>query len=411
MGDMFTSLPLFEDLYLEDTFGEEETPSEQLIAEVALDLPLYETYHYIVPTYLHDRAQPGMRVLAPVGGRRLTGYLLRFSPPPEGIKLREIEDILDDAPLFDEKTLELFEFCAQYLFYPLGEVIKGALPAGINVESKLLVKITETGRNASQSGLLRGPRGELLKQLASEGELPAAHLLNMTSSGRHVHLRELERDGFAELRNTLTKPRNQMKKTKLYKIVEGVSLARRTQLLKKAQKQTDVYTAIEEKGELLWPDIREAFGQVRGILRSLLRKGLIDVEEREISADPFFSPVEQRDTKPPLTEQQQKVMDTVLPGVDQKIFQPFLLHGVTGSGKTEIYMRLIEHMISLGRQAIVLVPEISLTPQFVSNFRARLGDNMTVLHSRLNERERLSQWWRIQRGEVPMVIGARSAIR
>ena len=86
------------------------------------------------------------------------------------------------------------------------------------------------------------------------------------------------------------------------------------------------------------------------------------------------------------------------------------MHGVTGSGKTEIYIQLIERLLPLGRQAIVLVPEISLTPQFVKNFRARLGDQLTVLHSRLSERERLSQWWRIRRGEVSLVIGARSAI-
>ena len=383
---------------------------EPLSAEIALDLPLLDTYHYSVPVELRERLQVGMRVLVPAGPRRVTGYFLGFSEAPEGIELKDIEDLLDDEPLFPEEMLELFRFTATYLFSPLGEVIRSALPSGINIESKRTVSLTETGELARSGEILRGPKDAIVKAIPMEAEVSVKQILQSIPGVKHYHFRELVRDGFLRVKEQLSKPRASMKKIKMYRVVAGVSLARRESLLRRSPKQRALMEFLEEREPATVEQIREFGTTFRAILNGLLSKGLVDFWEKEVSTDPFFASWLPDKGTPVLTEQQETVLEAMLPGLEARRFQPFLLHGVTGSGKTEVYIRLILRALELERQAIVLVPEISLTPQFVANFRARLGDRLTVLHSRLSGRERLAQWWRILRGEVSLVIGARSAI-
>ncbi|MCB9643299.1 MAG: primosomal protein N' [Myxococcales bacterium] len=393
--------------------GESEKPIGPT-GEIALDLPIYDTYHYVIPEALQERVKTGVRVLAPVGQRLITGYFLRYSAPPAEVeqRLREIDDVLDEEPLFDETTLGLFEFAADYLFYPIGEVIRGALPAGINVESKQSVYLSDTGLMARSGAALRGPRARLLSALLPGEVLPRQALLERVRGARAHHLRELIRDGFLLVQEAISQPRVKGRIQRQYKVVDGVSLARREVLLQRAPRQNELWEAIREYGPISLAQLRALIGDVdiRDALRQMLKKGLIDLIEVEVSSDPFFEPMPEPSKPFPPTEDQQKVLASVIPGIDERIFQPFLLHGVTGSGKTEVYLQLIERVMAQDRQAIVLVPEISLTPQFVGHFRRRLGDQLTVLHSGLNEQERYDQWWRIKRGEVPLVIGARSAI-
>ncbi len=408
----FPSLPLWGGNTDEEPTPVEEGPPLKPV-EVALDLPVFDTYHYVLPEPLAERAALGMRVLVPVGRRRVTGYILSFSAPPEDsdFQMKEVIDLLDEQPLFDERLLRLYQFLAKYLFTPLGEVIRGALPAGINIASRQKVSLTETGVFARASGLLRGPKGILLEALEPEETLPIPILLKRVKGGRHYHIHELVRDAFLHLNDELTKPRIKAKKERYFRIVEGASLARRESLLKRSRQQRDVHRLLDSKGELSSSEIRRILGPCSPAIRSLLRKGLIDVDEREVSSDPFFAlQVKPHVKKPRLTPLQKDVLDEVLPLVGERSFQSFLLHGVTGSGKTEVYLRVIEKVLQAGRQAIVLVPEIALTPQFVGVFRRRLGDRLAVLHSGLTERERFDQWWRILRHEIPLVIGARSAI-
>ena len=392
----------------EMSFGKEpvrEKPVE-VAAEIATE---FDVYHYKVPENLAERLVLGMRVLVPLRNRRVTGYFLGYSKGPEGVSLKEIIDLLDEEPLFDEKMLSLFRFVAGYLFHPIGEVIKSALPAGINVESRQRVRLTEIGELACSGKMLHGPKREIAEALQA-GEVPTLTLLRSVVSAKNHHLQRLIKDGYVEVRDTLTKPRNRLKLVRFYKVLDGVSVARVSQQLRRSAVQKKIYYTIENAGEISITHLRKQLGSVHAPLRSLLKKGLIDVEEREEIQDRFFQhPIEK--IKPPKpTEDQQRAIEQAMPGIKNRTFQPFLLHGVTGSGKTEVYIRLIEETMNRGRQALVLVPEISLTPQFVSYFRSRVGDDLAVLHSGLNERERLEQWWRIRRGEVNFAIGARSAI-
>ena len=157
-------------------------------------------------------------------------------------------------------------------------------------------------------------------------------------------------------------------------------------------------------------EINEAIPDPRGSLATLVKRGLLKKEEYEEYRDPYKDRTFKRTRPLPLTESQQKVIAPILKSVEEEEHRVYLLHGVTGSGKTEIYLQSIDAVIKRGKEAIVLVPEISLTPQMVERFKGRFGNNVAVLHSRLSTGEKYDEWRKIQRKEVQVVVGARSAI-
>jgi len=193
-----------------------------------------------------------------------------------------------------------------------------------------------------------------------------------------------------------------------------VDPAVRAQILasqKRAPKRAAVLQLLmeSENGEALCEDIRARLGDYRPALNALVKMGFARIEKRESLRSPYGAMERLAGSDPELTDQQQRVLSRLLPAVEVGKGS-FLLYGVTGSGKTEVFIRAVRHAAQLGRTAIVLVPEIALTPQMVSWFRSRFGEDAAVLHSRLSPGERYDEWRRIRRGDVRVVIGARSAI-
>lgn len=321
-----------------------ETIQQPYAVEVAVPLPLDTTFHYRVPVHLADRIKPGIRVFVPFGRRKLTAYVLCIGTPPEGQQLKDLLDILDPEPLWTEAELTFFQWVADYYLHPLGEVLKTALPTGINLQSRSSV----------------------------DGEA--------VSGGRKVRYERifspLPVDAPARLRG----------------------------------KGLDILTFLRQSGPVSSAELKARFGECSPNLRRLMELGLIQTSEREVYRDPFAGLAVTKDAPKPLTTHQQQALSTILTALDTSCFTPFLLHGVTGSGKTEVYLQGIAHALAAGRNALVLVPEISLTPQLVQRFRARFSEGIAVLHSALSDGERYDEWRRIRRGEVRIVIGARSAI-
>ena len=323
------------------------TTRQQQIIEVAIPLYMDKTFHYLVPVALAEKALPGRRVFVPFGGRKLTGYVLGYAASAETAKLKEVIQLLDDEPLWTPAELEFFRWVASYYMHPLGEVLKTALPAGINLQSK--------------------------KSAAVEGET--------VSGGRNVRIENWYRPG------------------------NGSMPARAL-----GSKTTDVLELIRTSGEVSAGELRGRFGQCGPQLKRLTELGLITLEKREFYRDPFKEERVEPDTPRALNPHQQAALDTLLQALDCHNFSPWLLHGVTGSGKTEVYLQAIDHCLQKGRAALVLVPEISLTPQLVRRFRARFGSGIAILHSGLSDGERYDEWRRIRRGLARIVIGARSAV-
>ncbi len=317
------------------------------VIEVAVAVHLDRTFHYRVPPGLADRALPGHRVFVPFGHRKLTGYILGRVEDPTQNKLKDIIEVLDPDPLWTDNELEFFRWIASYYLYPLGEVLKTALPAGINLQSR-------KGENNV------------------EGQV---------SGGRSV------------------------KRERFYRPAASAEAGRQP-----GSKALEILDVIREVGELPAADLRRRFGQCTSQLRRLEELGLVQADEREIYRNPFGEEAFERDIPRQLNDQQASALDQVTAALDSVSFTPFLLHGVTGSGKTEVYLQAIAHALEQGANALVLVPEISLTPQLVRRFRARFGSGIAVLHSALSDGERYDEWRRIRRGLARIVIGARSAL-
>ncbi|MBT1074138.1 replication restart helicase PriA [Geobacter grbiciae] len=316
------------------------------IIEVAIPLPLDTTFHYRVPEGLMPRIVAGKRVLVPFGRRKVTGYVLGFVTGEER-ELREVADVLDDAPLFTPRELEIYRWAASYYLHPLGEVIKAALPAGINVQSR---------RGTSTDG-------------------------DAMTGGRRVLTETVYRP--------ITPP-------------PDVDVPR--------GKASSILSHIQQEGKATAAELRGIFADCAPQLRRLRELGLVVTEEREVYRDPFREESVTPDAPLPLNPGQTEARDRIVAAIDTGRFAPFLLHGVTGSGKTEVYLQTIAHLLDAGRTALVLVPEIALTPQLVNRFRRRFRCGIAVLHSGLSDGERYDEWRRIRRGEVAIVIGARSAI-
>lgn len=328
-------------------------PNASTIIDVAVPLPLDSTFHYAVPPELAPFAITGVRVLVPFGRRKLTGYVLG-STVGNGTEIKAIIAVLDPEPLFTAAKLEFLRWAAGYYLCPLGEVIKAALPAGINITSSKKSSLTPDGA-ADAAETFRG--GQRVKT-----ELFFRAAAASSSAGA---LRE---------------------------------------------KPARILAFLDAHGEAPASLLRRDFGADAPLLKRLREKGLITVTEREVYRDPFREEVFPCDMPPALNCAQAEALNRLAGPLKARVFAPFLLDGVTGSGKTEVYLRAIATILDQERTALVLVPEIALTPQLVRRFKCRFSCGIAVLHSGLSDGERYDEWRRIRRGEVAIVIGARSAI-
>ena len=329
---------------------ESDVPQEQrrpIIVEVAIPLYLEKTFHYLVPESLRDQAITGRRALVPFGNRKLTGYILGNVTDSAIANLKEIIAVLDNEPLWTAKELDFFRWTTSYYQHPLGEVIRTALPAGINIQTR------------------KGTAGE-----------------QETFTGGKTARRE-----------------------KFY--LPGAAAAPSRQ---PGAKALEILAVIRESGDISAADLRSRFGSCTPQLKRLTELGLSRAEEREVYRDPFKEHKTARDEPRLLHTHQKAALDAISTSLDSELFTPFLLYGVTGSGKTEVYLQAISHALELGKNALVLVPEIALTPQLTGRFQARFGGGIAILHSGLSDGERYDEWRRIRRGLARIVIGARSAI-
>ncbi|HVY40110.1 MAG TPA: primosomal protein N', partial [Polyangia bacterium] len=377
------------------------------LLEVAVALPVSGTFTYRDP---RDRTAPvGAQVVVPFGSRTVTGFVVGHpAAAPEGDPPRAIEAVVGGEPAFDAEMIAFCRWTAEYYQAPLGEVLRAALPQGEQATAKRAVRLTDQGRQelerqaAAKTLLNDAPRDPILAALADAGgELPLQRLLNVLPRSRAILARH-EAGGLVEVGDALTRRRPPPTVVLAFaasadpgQALPKRAVARRAALAKIA--------AAGEAGVLA----SELSAAERGHLRVLSQLGLARVEHRVVATAPRALP-------PPtsavtLNADQQRAVDALLPALDRG-FASFLLHGVTGSGKTEVYLRVIAAARQAGRGALVLVPEIALTPQLAARFRARFGEDVAVLHSGLPPRERLEAWRRLRQGEVGIALGARSAV-
>ncbi len=378
------------------------------VVEVAVGLPVSKTFHYRIPEKMTGSLQIGMRVLVPFKGRKVTGFSIDLAEkPPKGVeeKLRGVEDLLDEAPLIDPQMLRFCRWISDYYLYPLGEVIKAGLPPGLQLKSERILSLTQDGITSLSQGGLEPAQEKVFKEIARCGKVSLRKVLKyFPGEASRPQIFSWERKGLLNIDAGI---QGKEVKPKFEKVVryQGSEPTRPV-----SKKQAEILNWLKEKGDVSYSELGKRFKSPSKSIQSLQAKGLLSLSTREVCRDLSVRSELKPYPKPELTPDQEFVLDEIRKGIHSRRFSPFLIHGVTGSGKTEIYLRAIEEVFAKGQEAIVLVPEISLTPQLLSRFKDRFGENLALLHSGLGRGERYDQWRRVWRGEVKIAMGARSAI-
>jgi len=379
------------------------TGGPEHLLEVALPLPIEGTF-----TYAHRGApvRPGMRVLVSFGREQRIGWVVGESdaPPPKGLK--RILDVVESEPSVTPEILRLCRWLGEYYVAPLGLALRAATPAVLTDSSRHQLELTRaapgdlTDRQSRLVEALRGRDGE-----ASVRALRRA--LEMGSIWPEI--RALTEGGILSHRTLPPRPATP-KTRKMVRVVRWVeALAEEEEIFGRAYRQRELYTHLREiGGKVALSEIMDrGFG--RGLVTGLEEKELAEVTEEVVVRDPFRdrrpSEVPRLTPTPRQAEAIDRLRDALHGGGGA-----FLLNGITGSGKTLVYLELIRSALEAGRTALVLVPEISLTPQTVERFRAHFGDRIAVLHSGLSDGERYDAWRELRAGRRTVAVGARSAL-
>lgn len=393
--------------------------SQQTIAQidVALPLPVGKTYTYAVPRDWKTEVQVGCRVLVPVRNRDVTGFVVNVMLDRTGNDVKDIKDILDEKPLFDTVLLQLTRWIADYYLCPWGETLKAALPAGIHVESRQLVSLKEpySQRMHQKAERIVVGGARIIQAIHEKGEIPVSQLQKVIEQGGlRMALKALEKKGYIDVWSRLARQRVQsLHETWVELGPSNVIDADDLQQMKRRAPRQEMCLRLLLQAEghrLSATQLRREYGIDKRVLNRLKEANLIQLVQRERTRDPYGGMVFQKTPAVSLTPAQKDALRRITPAIHKGTFKVFLLHGVTGSGKTEVYIKSIQDVLKGGKQAIVLVPEISLTPQTVARFRGQFGDRIAVLHSRLSLGERYDMWRRIHEGDFQIVIGARSAV-
>ena len=392
-----------------------------LYAEVAVPLHVMQTFTYRLPLALQRDARLGSRLLVPFGRKRLTGYivaLLESLDPAadlEEASIKEAEELLDAEPLLTPEILEITRWVADYYAAPWGEVLKAALPAGLNATIEQVLTITPEGRDE----LARLPinrtataKARSLRLVAEEGETTLRFIARHVGEARAGTVaRDLERAGWIKLTHRARSVLARAKRRKAVRLLPPAELVAEesARALSKPQ-QRIVETLIDAGGELAFTELLELADTRASSIQTLEKKGLVEVYVRDVRRDPLGSAILPEIEELELTAEQSAALSEIERPLAEGRYSAFLLHGVTGSGKTEIYIRAMRAALRQGRSAMMLVPEIALTPIFSRRLRAHFGDLVAIFHSSLTTGERFDEWSRLKKGEARVVIGTRSAV-
>ncbi len=361
---------------------------------------------YRIPEYLGESCAPGCRVLVPLGSRKLTGYIVSFVVQPGIENLRDIEDSLDPHPLLTPEMLRLTHWVAEYYLASWGETIRCALPPGLDRKTRLNVYPNETALLPALS--LTELQESIFKSIREKGKTTLRNLeKEFGKSSIRFALSKLEKTELIRTEQLFEKQQVHIQWEKWIALIKPLDSEEMGRLEKRAPKQAAILKVIQKLGGEI---ARSALDADYSVLKNLEKKGWIAIRKKEKFREAY--PEIQNSARQTLTLtkdqiQALRIMNTAL---EQSAFQVFLLHGVTASGKTQIYIEAIQKVLQKGKTALVLIPEIALTPQAVQRYRNAFGDNVAVLHSRMSPGERYDSWRKLREGKFKIGLGPRSAV-
>ena len=380
---------------------------------VALPRPLRQTFVYRVPPRFRGAVEPGHRVLVPFRRREIVGCVDELVEETDVEGVRPVRDVLDRDPVLSRPMLRLSRWVARYYVAPLGLVLRAALPPGLFAESTYRVSPAEA--DAEVEDAEGDVERAVLERLARASGPLQVGTLRQAAGDRSVWpaLRALADRGMVRIEEEPPEAEGPVRTRQVIRLVEELpTLVAREERFGRAERQREAYETLEDiGGEASVAHMERQLGFSRSVLEGLAEKGVAEIREEEERRDPFAD----RDVEPPPrlepTEAQSTVIEALVDRVGRDDPGICLLRGVTGSGKTFVYLEVMREVVERsGRGAIVLVPEISLTPQTVQRFRAVFGDEVAVLHSSLSAGERYDEWRSLREGRKRVAVGARSAI-
>ncbi len=382
------------------------------IAKVAVENAAYsfdDAFDYAIPDALHEKVQPGVRVLVPFGNgnKKRQGFVFALREQTEPKKLKGIAEVLDAAPLLNNELLRLAVFLKEQTFCTLFEAAKAMLPSGIGLHF-VLSYIVNTDGPVSAENLTPSERAVLDYLREKDVYVKSEKIFrDLGLKAEPTLLEQMTKKGLL-LRNMDTQRRigdATVKMARLTKLYYASPVP-----LKLTKKQKDVVTFLETVGTAAVKEICYFTGVTPAVVSTLAGKALIELFENEIFRKPKYEKTSSVKSAIVLTEEQDAAYQGLLKQYHAESAQAALLFGVTGSGKTQVFLKLIDDVIRDGKGVIVMVPEISLTPQMLSIFYERYGSDVAVFHSALSMGERLDEWKRVKKGDAKIALGTRSAV-
>lgn len=382
----------------------------QKVAKVIVDVPTMQTdqpFTYLVPENLNEQLAVGMRVEVPFGNgnRHVQGFVLAIEPVAKtvldetNVQLKELVAVLDLKPVLNTEMLALADYMKEKTFAFKITCLQTMLPSVMRADYQKYIYLTDELSEELQDQLFYGLEEISWDQAQERGILP--------------QLMALRKQQKVDIRYEVT-TRNKVKMVRFiqaakeFEQLEEIRLGLRKGAKKKEQLLyylqrlgTEKVTAVKEMKEL---------GFSTALLNEAAKNGWLTFIEKEAYRDPFANQTFEKTTALSLNAEQQVAVEAILQSVQEQQSQTYLLEGITGSGKTEVYLQVIAEVLNQGKTAIMLVPEISLTPQMVQRFKSRFGEHVAVMHSGLSQGEKYDEWRKIERGEAEVVVGARSAI-
>ena len=382
-------------------------------ADVAVNAPGAgrRSYSYSVPEELGGRLRPGHAVLAPFGRRSYQGIVISITTKPGYPRTRPIQAILEDEPVIAESLIELGRWIADRYQSSLYAGYQPMLPPAFERRQSTIVRATEEGRAALPD--LSERQAEVLEFVLEAGETTTNAIRNELGVRAARDITALTNRGYVEASDVMEGPRISARFETIVHLMTppADALAKGSELRESgALRQADALEALVQLPGSRLADLRRVSGAERRVWDALAECGLISMEEREARRDPLASRAPEPVTfNRQLTPHQADAVTQITASIDARSPHVYLLHGVTGSGKTEVYLRAFQRAMELGRKGIMLVPEIALTPQMVGRFWERFPGRVAVLHSGLSLREQFDEWRSVQEGRFDVVIGSRHA--
>ncbi len=388
-----------------------------MYAQVVFPMPFRNAFTYSVPNEFEDMVKVGVRVVVPFGKRVMTGFVIDVTETTdvEG-KIKPIRDVLDEESIFSKDDLRFYEWISEYYLSSLGEALRNTVPYGSDVESKKTIVADQDfcSMLLAKEKSAKTTRAKILQAFCQKEKYKISQLQKLINKKSiYSVLKTLEKQGAVTILDHIEDAKVQAKKVKYIKLAKSIDEIYEIipEIEARSPKQVIILLELlsKKEGEMKQSDLLEKTGSSQSSVKSLASKGVVEVFDKEVERR-FTQTYEESTQKVVLTEDQSKIVSEVGQKINDDEFGSYLLYGVTGSGKTQVYIELVKQAIAKGKSALVLVPEISLTPQITSRFFNNLGEIVTVLHSRMSIGERYDSWRGIVKGKYKVVIGPRSAL-